>query len=163
MPKNWCFQIAVLEKTLESPLGSKEIKPLNPKGNQPWIFTEVKWNTSLMLKLKLLGSVTWCKQSTHWKSPWCWERLRAGEEGIRGWDGWMASLMHELGLDMNLGRLWEMVRDWEAWCAAVHGVTESDVTGQLNNNNKTEEWYLYLGGIFLIANQMNHKRKTGGK
>ena len=37
MPKNWCFQI-VLEKTLESPLGSKEIKPVHPKGNQPWIF-----------------------------------------------------------------------------------------------------------------------------
>ena len=38
MPKNWCFQIVVLEKTLESPLDSKEIKPVNPKGNQPWIF-----------------------------------------------------------------------------------------------------------------------------
>ena len=35
--------------------------------------------------------VIWCKQTTHWKSPWCWERLRAeGEEGVRGWDGWMA-------------------------------------------------------------------------
>ena len=37
-PKNWCFRIVVLEKTLESPLDSKEIKPVNPKGNQPWIF-----------------------------------------------------------------------------------------------------------------------------
>ena len=37
--KNWCFQIVVLEKTLESPVGCKEIKPVNPKGNQPWIFT----------------------------------------------------------------------------------------------------------------------------
>ena len=36
--KNWCFQTAVVEKTLESPLNSKEIKPVNPKGNQPWIF-----------------------------------------------------------------------------------------------------------------------------
>ena len=36
--KNWCFQTVVLEKTLESPLDSKEIKQVNPKGNQPWIF-----------------------------------------------------------------------------------------------------------------------------
>ena len=38
-PKNWCIWLMVLEKTLESPLDSKEIKPVNPKGNQPWIFT----------------------------------------------------------------------------------------------------------------------------
>ena len=38
VPKNWCFLIVVLEKTLESPLDCKEIKPVNPKGNQPWIF-----------------------------------------------------------------------------------------------------------------------------
>ena len=37
-PKNWCFQIVVLDKTLESTLDSKEIKPVNPKGNQPWLF-----------------------------------------------------------------------------------------------------------------------------
>ena len=39
VPKNWCFQTVVLEKTLKSPLDSKEFKPVNPKGNQPWIFT----------------------------------------------------------------------------------------------------------------------------
>ena len=38
LPKNWCFWIAVLEKTLESPLDCKEIKPVNPEGNQPWMF-----------------------------------------------------------------------------------------------------------------------------
>ena len=48
VPKNWCFWTAMLEKTLESSLNSKEIKPVNPKGNQSWIFTE-----GLMLKLKL--------------------------------------------------------------------------------------------------------------
>ena len=60
-PKNWCFWTVVLEKTLESPLDSKEIKPVNPKGNQFCIFTE-----GLMLKLKLqyLGA-TWCKGLIH--------------------------------------------------------------------------------------------------
>ena len=44
------------------------------------------WSSSIL--------VIWCKQSTHWKSLWCWERLRAeGKEGVRVWDGWMASLM----------------------------------------------------------------------
>ena len=40
IPLNWCFQIVVLEKTLESPLDCKELKPVNPKGNQPWIYIE---------------------------------------------------------------------------------------------------------------------------
>ena len=45
----------------------------------------------LMLKLKLQYLATWCEELTHWKRPWCWERLRAGREGDdRGWDGWMA-------------------------------------------------------------------------
>ena len=46
----------------------------------------------LMLKLRLQYLATWCEKPTHWKRLWCWERLRAGEEGgSRGWDGWMAS------------------------------------------------------------------------
>ena len=47
----------------------------------------------LMLKLKLQYFGHWCKELTHWKRPWCWERLRTGgEEDDRGWDGWMVSL-----------------------------------------------------------------------
>ena len=52
-PKNWSFWIMVLEKTLESPLDSKEIKPVNPKGNQPWIF--IRRTDALKLKLQYFG------------------------------------------------------------------------------------------------------------
>ena len=69
MLKNWCFQTVVLEETLESPLDSKEIKPVNPKGNQPWISIG-----------RTCGAVPilWpprCEELTHWKRPWCWETI----------------------------------------------------------------------------------------
>ena len=83
-PKNW-FQTVMLEKTLESPLDSKEIKSVNPKGNQPWIFTgRTDAETPLL----------WLPDVKSWliRKDWCWERLKAGGEGgDRGWDGWMAS------------------------------------------------------------------------
>ena len=79
--KNWCFWTVVLEKTLESPLDSKEIHPIHPKGNQSWIFIgSWNWNSNTL--------ATWSEELTHLKRPWCWERLRAGGEGVdRGWDG----------------------------------------------------------------------------
>ena len=58
-PKNWCSWDVMLEKTLESLLDSKEIKPANPKGNQPWIFI----GSSNIL-------ASWCEQLSHWKIPW---------------------------------------------------------------------------------------------
>ena len=86
--KNWCFWTVVLEKTLESPLDCKEIQPIHSKGNQSWIFigrTDAKAETPILLAI-------WCEKLTHWKRPWCWERLKAGGEGDdRGWDGWMVS------------------------------------------------------------------------
>ena len=83
-PKNWCFQIMMLEKTLETPLDSKEIKSVNPKENQPWIFTG---RTDAEAEAPVLWS-TWCREPTHWKRSWGWEKLRArGEEGGRRWDG----------------------------------------------------------------------------
>ena len=73
VPKNWYLWTVMLEKTLESPLGSKEIKPVNPKGSQPWIFirrTDAEDETQYFVH-----------ELTHWKRPWLWERLRAGGEG----------------------------------------------------------------------------------
>ena len=58
------------------------------------ILKEISLEYSLegqMLKLKLQYLTTWCKELTHWKRPWCWERLKAGEGDDRGWGGWMAS------------------------------------------------------------------------
>ena len=61
----------------------------------------------------------WYEELTHWKRPWCWERLKAGGEGEdRGWDGWMASSTQWT----RLSRLWETVKGREAWSAAVHKV-----------------------------------------
>ena len=56
VPKNWCFRTVGLEKILESPLLCKEIKPVNPKGNQCWIFTG---RTILKLKLQTFGHLIW--------------------------------------------------------------------------------------------------------
>ena len=74
--KDWCFRTAVLEKTLESPLDSKEIKSVNPK--------EIKCEYSLerlILKLKLqyIGHLMW--RADTWKRPWCCKKLKAGREG----------------------------------------------------------------------------------
>ena len=91
----------VLEKTLESPLGFKEIKPVNPKGNQPWIFigrTDAEAETPILCPSE-------CEELTPWKRPWCWERFRAGREGgNREWDGWMASLTQWTWVWANSGR-----------------------------------------------------------
>ena len=63
----------------------KEIKPVNPKGSQLWIFTG---RTAAEAEAPIL----WQPDAKNWKRPWCWERLRAGGKGDdRGWDGWMAS------------------------------------------------------------------------
>ena len=90
VPKNWCFWTVVLEKTPESPLDSKEIKLVNFKGNRPWILIG-------RADAEADAPILWPpdgKQPTRWKRPSFWERLKAeGEEGNRGWDGWMASLM----------------------------------------------------------------------
>ena len=86
-PKNWCFWTVVLEKTLESPLDCKEIKPVNLKGNQSWIFIESTDAEAYSNTLAI-----WCGELTHWKKLWCRERLKTwGQGDNRGWDVCMAS------------------------------------------------------------------------
>ena len=101
-PKNWCFWTVVLEKTLESSLDCKEIQPVHPEGSQSWLFigrTDAEANSNTL--------ATWCKELTHWKTPWCWERLRAGGKGDnRGWDGWMASLTQWTWVWVSSGSWW---------------------------------------------------------
>ena len=77
----WCW------KTLEGPLQWEEIKPVYPKGNQPWILIE---RTDAKAGPPILWPLV--EDSTHWKRPWFWKRLRTWWKGRKGeWDGWMAS------------------------------------------------------------------------
>ena len=86
-PKNWCLQIVVLKKTLENPLDSKEIKPVNPKENQPWIFmgrTDAEVEETILWPLDMKRWLTR-------KDPDAGNIVGKRRRGDRGWNGLMAS------------------------------------------------------------------------
>ena len=125
VPRNWCLHIVVLEKTLESPLDSKEIKVINPKGNQPWRdWKDWCWSSNTL--------ATWCEELTHWKKI-----LMLGKiEGKRM--RWLESITDSM--DVNLMQLWETVEDRGTWCAAVH----EDARSQVWLDNWTTTWIVYI-------------------
>ena len=132
MLKNWCFWTVVLEKTLESPLDCKEIKAVNHKGNQPWIFTG---RTDAQAE----ASVLWPPDAKSWltgKDPATGKDLRQEEEGRTEDEivGWHHAIINSM--DMSLSKIWEMVKDREACHAAVHGVTKR----QTQLSNWTTTW-----------------------
>ena len=126
VPKNWCFWTVVLEQTLESPLDCKEIQPVNPKGNQSWIFTG---RTDAEAEAPIL----WPPDGKNWLTgidPDAWKDWRQEEKGTTedemvGWHHWLDGREFEqtLGVDDGQGNL---------ACCSLRGRKELDMTERLN-------------------------------
>ena len=127
VPKSWRFQTVVL-KALESPLDCKEIKPVNPKGNQPWIFTG---GTDAEAEAPVVwrpGSKSWLiEKDPDVRKDWRQKNLMGmTEDEIVVWHYWLNG--------HTLSRLQEILKNRETWCAAAQGVTK--IQAQLSHQTQ---------------------------
>ena len=124
--KNWCFWTVVLQKTLESPLNSKEIKAVNPKGNQPWIFigrTDAEAETPILWPPDV-------KNWLIWKDPdagkdWSQEEKGTTEDEMVAWHHWFYGHEFEQAPGVGDGQ-------GSLACCSPWGSNESDTTERLN-------------------------------
>ena len=116
-PKNWCFQTVLLEKTLDSSLDSKEIKPVNPKWNQPWLFIGI---TELKLKFQYFGHLM---QRVNSLEKTLMLRKTKGRRRVQQRIRWLDGITNSK--DVSMSKLQEIVNDRESQRVAVHGVAKS--------------------------------------
>ena len=124
-PRNWCFRTAELQKTVESPLDCKEIKPVDLKGNQRWILTG---RTDAEAEAQILwppDGKSWLLEKTLLLRHW-----RQEEKDDRGWDGWMASLTQWTWVWACSGRQWRTGKP---------GVLQSVASQRLRHDLVTEQ------------------------
>ena len=144
-PKNWCFWTVVLEKTLESPLDSKEIQPVHPKGNQSWIFIE-RSDAETEIPIR------WPPDAKNWligKDPdagkdWRWEEKGMTEDEMVGWHHWLDGHEFEHSLVVSDGQ--GSLASHSSW-----GHKESDMTVTELNWTELSWWLLgeWSGWFFL--------------
>ena len=117
-PKNWCFQIVVLEKMLESLLDCKEIKTVNPKENQPWVFIR---RTVAEADTPIFGHLMGRADSL--EKPLMLGKTEGRRRSRQQKMRWLDSITDSK--DMNLSKLREVLKDRRVWYATVHGVSNS--------------------------------------
>ena len=123
VPKNWCFQTVVWRRHLRVPqIAKRSNQSILKKSvlNVQWKDWCWSWNSNTL--------ATWCKELTHWKRPWCWEKLMEGEGDDRGWDGWMSSLTGWTWVWVNCGSWWWTGRPDELLSTGSQRVGQDSVT-----------------------------------
>ena len=122
VPKNWCFQTGVLEKTLESPLDSKEIKPVSPKENHPWIFigrTDAEADTTILWPPDVKSWLS--RKDTDAEKDWGQEQKGVTEDEMVKWHHWLSG--HEF--EQTPG---DSERQRSLVCCSPWSCKESDTT-----------------------------------
>ena len=134
--KNWCFWALVLEKTLENPLDRKEIQPVQPKGDQSWVFigrTDVEAETPIFWPP---DAESWLI----WKDPDDGKDWGQEEKGMTGWDGWMASATQWAWVWVDSGSWWWIGRSGVLWFMGSQRA-EHDWATELNWTHRSRTFW----------------------